>query len=148
MDRVCVTSAKAGVASSARPAAPRSNRLGRKALEQPFLGCFLQFLEAADRAAVDHDLGKRHVTGELDQLPAADRILGEVDLDELELVPDQEILRADAPRAGVGRVDRDAGLSVALRIHPAGSSESRHGGGSSVAGAFKTEGNSLRPLFL
>ena len=55
----------------------------------------------------DHDLRKGHLTGEGDQLLAADRVLGEVDLLEGEVAPAQQVLRLDAARAGIGRVDDD-----------------------------------------
>ena len=71
----------------------------RGCARRPALVGLEQLLEAAERLAVDHDLGKGHVAGERRQLAAADRVLGEVDLLEHELALREQLLRADAARA-------------------------------------------------
>src|SRR6476659_639398 len=121
--------------------------LSRKLLQQPFLVGLLKLCEPADRAAVDHDLGKGHEPGELGEAVAADGVLGEVHLDELQSPKAQEVLRPDAPGAGIGRVDRDLGLFVRL-VHPDGPPESRDGKERSVAGYYKTEAIVLRSFRL
>src|SRR6266542_2272490 len=139
--------ASRGKTSAAPTAAARRIQLsGRKLFQQALLVGLLELREASERTAVDHDLGKRHVARERGELAPAGRILGEVDLFEREVPAAQQVLRPDAAGAGIGRVDRDAGLSIDRLVHPDGPSKSR-GGRQALYGRLLQDRGDRAPVF-